>query len=121
VQDDVEEPALLMAEVCALSDSTLEMPTARVVLDERRAVANLGREGDEDAERWFLDTGASNHMTGNRAAFTELDTNVTGSVKFGDNSAVSTEGRVGHTPRVLMQGRRKSRRRTPTRSPLYSY
>jgi hypothetical protein len=30
-------------------------------------------------------------------------------------------GGVGHTPRVLMQGRRKSRRRTPTRIPLYSY
>jgi hypothetical protein len=29
-------------------------------------------------------------------------------------------GTVGHTPRVLMQGRRKSRRRTPTRIPLYS-
>jgi exonuclease III len=28
---------------------------------------------------------------------------------------------VGHTPRVLMQGRRKSRRRTPTRIPMYSY
>jgi hypothetical protein len=28
---------------------------------------------------------------------------------------------VGHRPRVLMQGRRKSRRRTPTRIPLYSY
>jgi hypothetical protein len=31
------------------------------------------------------------------------------------------EGNVGHTPRVLMQGRKKSRRRTPTRIPLYSY
>jgi hypothetical protein len=28
---------------------------------------------------------------------------------------------AGHTPRVLMQGRKKSRRRTPTRIPLYSY
>jgi hypothetical protein len=28
---------------------------------------------------------------------------------------------VGHTPRVLMQGRKKSRRRTPSRIPLYSY
>jgi hypothetical protein len=28
---------------------------------------------------------------------------------------------VGHTPRVLMQGRKKSRRRTPTIIPLYSY
>jgi hypothetical protein len=33
----------------------------------------------------------------------------------------SVEKSVGHTPRVLMQGRRKSRRRTPTRIPLYSY
>jgi hypothetical protein len=30
-------------------------------------------------------------------------------------------GLVGHTPRVLMQGRKKSRRRTPTRISLYSY
>jgi hypothetical protein len=28
---------------------------------------------------------------------------------------------VGHTPQVLMQGRKKSRRRTPSRIPLYSY
>jgi hypothetical protein len=28
---------------------------------------------------------------------------------------------VGHTPRVLMQGRKKSRRRTPSRISLYSY
>jgi hypothetical protein len=30
-------------------------------------------------------------------------------------------GLVRHTPRVLMKGRRKNRRRTPTRIPLYSY
>jgi hypothetical protein len=30
-------------------------------------------------------------------------------------------GLVGHTSRVLMQGRRKSRRQTPTRIPMYSY
>jgi hypothetical protein len=28
---------------------------------------------------------------------------------------------VGHTPRVLVQGRKNSRRRTPGRIPLYSY
>jgi hypothetical protein len=31
------------------------------------------------------------------------------------------EDLVGHTPRVLMQGRKNSRRRTPSRIPLYSY
>jgi hypothetical protein len=28
---------------------------------------------------------------------------------------------VGHTPRVLVQGRKNSRRQTPSRIPLYSY
>jgi hypothetical protein len=36
-------------------------------------------------------------------------------------SSKKAEVCVGHTPRVLMQGRRKSRRQTPTRIPLYSY
>jgi hypothetical protein len=31
------------------------------------------------------------------------------------------EESVGHTPRVLVQGRKNSRRRTPSRIPLYSY
>jgi hypothetical protein len=31
------------------------------------------------------------------------------------------EAFVGHTPRVLVQGRKNSRRRTPSRIPLYSY
>jgi hypothetical protein len=37
-----------------------------------------------------------------------------------DSRLQRARGLVGHTPRVLMQGRRKSRRRTPTRIPLYS-
>ena len=32
-------------------------------------------------------------MTGNRAAFSELDTGVVGTVKFGDNSGVDIQGR----------------------------
>lgn len=39
-----------------------------------RAVVNLGCKGNEDTERWYLDTGVSNHMTGNREAFSQLDT-----------------------------------------------
>jgi hypothetical protein len=39
-------------------------------------------------DRWYLDTGASNHMIGTRSTFTTLDERVTGSVKFGDGSVV---------------------------------
>lgn len=43
--------------------------------------------------RWILDTGATNHMTGVRKAFSELDTGVHGTVRFGDGSVVDIEGR----------------------------
>jgi len=113
-QDDEEEPALLMAQVCTINTEaedrsgrvvldeprtrvnigkTEEDQSARVVLDEPRAQVNLGREGEETEELWYLDTGASNHITGNREAFSELDTGVFGTVKFGDNSSVDIRGR----------------------------
>ena len=59
-----------------------------VNLDEPRTQVHLGRVGDEQEQRWYLDSGASNHMTGSKAAFFELDGNVTGMVKFGDGSRV---------------------------------
>jgi hypothetical protein len=37
------------------------------------------------------------------------------------NQQQQGSGSVGHTPRVPMQGRKNSRRRTPSRIPLYSY
>jgi hypothetical protein len=40
-----------------------------------------------------LDSGATNHMTGSRSAFTEPDLGIHGSVKFGDGSVVDIEGR----------------------------
>jgi len=49
--------------------------------------------GGEVEQRWYLDSSASNHMTGTKAAFSELDGNVTGTVKFGDGSRVAIRGR----------------------------
>lgn len=42
-------------------------------------------------EVWYLDTGASNDMTGDRDAFATLDETVTGMVKFGDGSSVQID------------------------------
>jgi hypothetical protein len=64
-------------------------------LDPRACRRDGGKEGDDD-ERW-------------RGAM----------LRWSEPNA-GDEG-VGYTPRVLMQGRRKSRRWTPTRIPLYSY
>ena len=42
---------------------------------------------------WYLDNGASNHMTGDRSKFHELDGSVTGNVRFGDGSSVAILGK----------------------------
>ena len=64
-----------------------------VNLDKPRAQVHLGSVGGEQEQRWYLDSGASNHMTGSKEAFSELDNDVTGTVKFGDGSRVAIQGR----------------------------
>ncbi|WVZ57966.1 LOW QUALITY PROTEIN: hypothetical protein U9M48_008290 [Paspalum notatum var. saurae] len=94
-ETEEDEPALLMTQACALASGAEEVFTAPLQLEEPRARVLLGAEGEQkvEAERWYLDTGASNHMTGSKAAFAKLDSTVTGTVRFGDNSVVTIAGR----------------------------
>jgi hypothetical protein len=89
-QDDY--PALLMAVVTA---TLLEQEHVggQVFLNETRAEAHLGSEGEPCDGRWYLDSGASNHMSGNRVVFT-VDEHITGGVKFGDGSTIAIRGPV---------------------------
>ena len=69
-----------MAQVCAINIEA-EDQGARVVLDETRTRVNLGREGDEAEELWYLDTGAINLMKGNREAFSSPSSTPTSSAR----------------------------------------
>ena len=60
-----------------------------VNLDEPRTQVHLGRVGGGQEQLWYLDSGASNHIMGSKEAFSELDDNMTGTVKFGDGSKVT--------------------------------
>ncbi|XP_066163729.1 uncharacterized protein [Oryza sativa Japonica Group] len=87
-----EEPTLLMAHVTGLS-LTGEAAFGRtprvqeVHLTERKVVLDDDDVHEvENTGEWFLVTRATNHMTGARSAFAELDTGVVGTVKFGDGS-----------------------------------
>jgi len=87
------------AEVNATSSPSPPISTAPpgapapIHLDESRLFVQLGDEHQGESTRWILDTGATNHMTGARSAFSELDTGIRDTVKFGDGSVVGIEGR----------------------------
>ncbi|WVZ89814.1 LOW QUALITY PROTEIN: hypothetical protein U9M48_036172, partial [Paspalum notatum var. saurae] len=92
-QVEEEEPALLLAHA-SIEPLPAASATANLLhLDEPKAHAFLGDgSSDDKADGWCLDTGATHHMTGRREFFTELDSTVRGSVKFGDASGVEIKG-----------------------------
>ncbi|XP_071683669.1 uncharacterized protein [Lolium perenne] len=111
VQEDDGDHSVFMATVIELDSAVTEVvasgkavvPAAtavaaapmgeQVFLNEERARVELRRDsGDLDAS-WYLDTGASNHMTGEEDVFSELDKRITGKVRFGDGSVVDIHGR----------------------------
>jgi transposase InsO family protein len=66
---------------------------SQVRLVEHKVLVHLSEEEkNRDTTSWVLDTGATNHMSGARMAFAELDTAVRGSVSFGDGSVANIEG-----------------------------
>ena len=67
-----------------------------VHLYEPKVLLHLNSEEEKEVvgpRRWVLDTGATNHMMGSRNVFAELNTGITGTVKFGDGSVVAIEGK----------------------------
>lgn len=87
-QMEGDEPALLLAK-CGEAESDM------VLLNEGNITPQLKAETEKKTESnlWYLDNGASNHMTGLRSKFYELDERVTGRVKFGDESVVLIKGK----------------------------
>jgi hypothetical protein len=77
--------------------SSTSSPQAPIHIHERKVLLHLSSEEEKEAVapcRWVLDTGATNHMTGSHCLFSELDTGITGTVRFGDGSVVTSRGRA---------------------------
>jgi hypothetical protein len=84
-----EEPALLLAHASIELSPAASAAADLLHLDESRAHVLLSDGFSSDkTDGWCLDTGATHHMTDRREFFTELDSDVRGSVKFGDASSV---------------------------------
>ncbi|KAJ0500497.1 putative RNA-directed DNA polymerase [Helianthus annuus] len=82
-----EDEATLLLSVCG--EETLNM----VLLNEEKVVPSRYQEPNTSKHMWYLDNGASNHMTGLNEVFAELDEKITGQVRFGDGSKVEIKGR----------------------------
>jgi transposase InsO family protein len=63
-------------------------------LVEEQVYAALGEEKEKEPYQWVLDTGASNHMLGSRAAFSSINGRTVGIVRFADGSIIEGVGNV---------------------------
>ena len=66
-----------------------------VLLNEEKVESGLRADGEThtSTDVWYFDNGASNHMSGERSKFHDLDDFIQGHVRFGDGSTVKTEGK----------------------------
>jgi len=95
------EPTVLLAETampCKLEQTLSE----ELLSDDRQLTLNEVKicpelhytsDGVSYGDVWYLDNGASNHMTGDREKFREIDPTVAGKVTFGDGSSVEIKGK----------------------------
>ncbi|KAG7568389.1 Zinc finger CCHC-type [Arabidopsis thaliana x Arabidopsis arenosa] len=90
--DTQEADALMMHEV--------------VYLNEKNCVPNKFETNTDKENIWYLDNGASNHMTGILAYFSKLDESITGKVRFGDDSRIDIKGK-GSITFVAKNGERR--------------
>ena len=96
------EPALMLT-VAEVPKPSKLAPSLKKSLGERHAVylkedqvypeLHLTGGGVNTGNIWYLDNGASNHMTGDPGKFKDLNRDITGKVRFGDGSAVEIMGK----------------------------
>nr|GEX50573.1 zinc finger, CCHC-type [Tanacetum cinerariifolium] len=89
-------------------DPTLLMATIEehheVFLNERNFEPPKTSLGEESL--WYLDNGASNHMTGVKEHFKEIDKKIIGNIRFGDGSCIEIKGKGS----ILLECKNKEQR-----------
>ena len=96
-EDKVYVAEATPAAAASASSSNTIVATSSLLMAVVEEVSDLLLHGSKgatsDPALWYLDTGATNHMTGRKEFFNKLDESINGSMKFGDNSRIQIEGR----------------------------
>ena len=64
-----------------------------VYLNEEKVVPSKYEVGNGEDNIWYLEKGASNHMSGDKRYFSSIDESITGKVRFGDDSRIDIKGK----------------------------
>ena len=90
----VVQESVALAPAIVVKDNTTTPPQhGPLHIDEPKAKAYLATSSDEERiEGWYLDTGATNHMTGCSDVFAKIDRTVNGTVKFGGSLVIKIRG-----------------------------
>ena len=64
-----------------------------VYLNEENVTPSKFKTHTDKDNVWYLDNGASNHMSGNIDYFAKIDERITGKVRFGDDSRIDIKGK----------------------------
>jgi hypothetical protein len=90
VEDDSET---ILPVACANINTELAPPSPiEVHVNEDRLFVQLGDKKSGNGAHWILDFGTTNHMMGEHETFSELNTDIRGTVWFDDWSMSNIEG-----------------------------
>ena len=64
-----------------------------VYLNEKNCIPDKYETNKDTGDIWYLDNGASNHMTGDKRYFSSIDETISGKVRFGDDSRIDIKGK----------------------------
>ena len=110
-ESKVEEEEGVLAEVIFTAPIVIKMVTLKVIAFKRKEIPLiqiLRKEEGENSQTlfltcnkleacddftWYLDSGCSNHMYGNKKLFVKLDENVKGTTSFGNDNEGDVMGK----------------------------
>jgi hypothetical protein len=84
--------ATVINTVLRAGDFKIQAPRRPLCIVKEKVFVHFDKEAPQDESLWYPKSGLTNHMSGCRGAFINIDTAIHDNVKFGYGSEVAIEG-----------------------------